>query len=276
MESTMGRSKRSWELLDCALHGHVHVGVDAAEVTDEDSEFVRGIGGIRLHRCLRCDGWHHQPEPAVPGRQSVPTRDEIELPDRGRALRDRFVLRLIAFDRAVHVVILVAIALALFIFASHRTSLERSYDSIMNSLLGSSGGPHALRGWLGHLRGVFVFSPKHLYELAIAASLYAALEAAEAVGLWYSKRWAEYLTFIATCALLPLEIYELTNKLSVLKIVVLVLNLAVAIYLLLAKRLFGLRGGSAAIDARRSDASGWAAFDRATPPLPALVDEVYP
>jgi uncharacterized membrane protein (DUF2068 family) len=270
----MAKSQRKWELLGCSLHGHVHVGQDAAEVTEVDAPFVRQIAGARWHRCLRCDGWHHFAPPEVPSLYRVPTREEITLPARGRVLRDRFVLRLIAFDRAVHVVVLVAIALALFIFASHRASLETSYDGIMNALLGSSGGPSALRGWLGHLRHFFVFSPQHLYELAYAACAYAALEAAEMVGLWYSKRWAEYLTFLATSAFLPLEVYELTTKLSALKIVVLLVNLAVACYLLLAKRLFGLRGGGHALEKRKSESSGWAAFDAATPPL-ALSDDVF-
>jgi uncharacterized membrane protein (DUF2068 family) len=170
------------------------------------------------------------------------------------------------------VALLTGIAIALFVFVSHRSSLEASYDSIMNSLLGSSGGPASLRGWLGHIQRFFLFSPKHLYELGIAATGYAALEAVEMVGLWFSKRWAEYLTFIATCLLLPLEVYELSTKLSTLKIVVFLLNLAVACYLLLAKRLFGLRGGGAAIEARKSSESGWAAFDGATPPVSAMTD----
>ncbi|HWD25254.1 MAG TPA: DUF2127 domain-containing protein [Acidimicrobiales bacterium] len=121
-------------------------------------------------------------------------------------------------------------------------------------------------GWLGHLRHFFVFSPKHLYELAIAACAYAALEAAEMVGLWFAKRWAEYLTLLSTCALLPLEIYELTTKLSVLKIVVFVINLAVAGYLLVAKRLFGVRGGGISLEREKSESSGWVAFDKASPP----------
>ena len=249
------------------------VGEDAATVTRSGAAFVRELGGLRWHRCLRCDGWYPRPIPEQPSRDRVPSRDEIDLPDRGRVLRDRFVLRLIAFDRAIHVVVLVvAIAVALFLFVSHRGSLESTYDGVMNSLLGSSGGPKALRGWLGHLRHFFIFTPRHHDELAIVALGYAALETAEMVGLWLSKRWAEYLTFVATCLLLPLEVYELTTRLSPLKIVVFILNLAVAVYLLFAKRLFGVRGGGEAVEARRTEASGWAAFDRATPPLPALDD----
>ena len=89
------------------------------------------------------------------------------------------------------------------------------------------------------------------------------------VGLWMNKRWAEYLTFIATTALVPFEVYELTNSVSVFKLLALAINLAVVIYLLLAKRLFGLRGGHAAEHARRELSSGWSAIERATPGAPA-------
>jgi len=85
------------------------------------------------------------------------------------------------------------------------------------------------------------------------------------VGLWLNKRWAEYLTFVATTALVPFEIYELTNGISIFKIIALVINVAVVTYLLLAKRLFGLRGGHRAEHERRVRASGWAALERATP-----------
>jgi uncharacterized membrane protein (DUF2068 family) len=79
------------------------------------------------------------------------------------------------------------------------------------------------------------------------------------------RRWAEYLTFVATTLLLPLEIYELAHKLSPLKMVTLVLNIAVVVYLLLAKRLFGLRGGADAEREERERDSGWPAIERATP-----------
>ena len=47
--------------------------------------------------------------------------------------------------------------------------------------------------------------------------------------------------------------------------VALVLNLAVAVYLLLAKRLFGLRGGGKAERAEHDADIGWPAIERATP-----------
>ena len=51
----------------------------------------------------------------------------------------------------------------------------------------------------------------------------------EAVGLWFAKRWAEYLTFIATTLLLPLEIYEIIHRGTVLKVIGFLINLAVVV-----------------------------------------------
>ena len=105
---------------------------------------------------------------------------------------------------------------------------------------------------------------------------YALLEGAEAVGLWYGKRWAEYLTFLATILLLPLEIYELTEKVSWFKIGALCINLAIAVYLLLAKRLFGLRGGAAHEAEVRAYDSGWPAVERLSPETFSLASAPVP
>jgi uncharacterized membrane protein (DUF2068 family) len=92
------------------------------------------------------------------------------------------------------------------------------------------------------------------------------LELVEAVGLWFAKRRAEYLTFVATAVFLPLEVYELTKTVSVLKITAFVINVAIVAYLLYAKRLFGLRGGGAAEEALRERDVGWEALERSAPP----------
>ena len=53
-----------------------------------------------------------------------------------------------------------------------------------------------------------------------------------------------------------------------------IINLAVVIYLLYKKRLFGLRGGGAAEEAERAADGGWPAIERATPATPEPVDTV--
>jgi hypothetical protein len=75
---------------------------------------------------------------------------------------------------------------------------------------------------------------------------------------------------LATAIPLPLEVYEIINRVSVLKVIGLVINLAILIYLLVAKRLFGLRGGGKVDEAERAAGMSWEALERAVPSLPAV------
>lgn len=74
-------------------------------------------------------------------------------------------------------------------------------------------------------------TPLRLDVLGSGAILYGALFAVEGIGLWQGKRWAEYLTVIATGLLIPLELYELARGMSQLKLLALVVNVAVVAYL---------------------------------------------
>jgi uncharacterized membrane protein (DUF2068 family) len=76
--------------------------------------------------------------------------------------------------------------------------------------------------------------------VAITAAVYCVLEATEAVGLWKERRWAEYLTAVATAGFLPFEIIELTKRVTPLKLGTFVVNVAILVYLIWAKRLFGV------------------------------------
>jgi uncharacterized membrane protein (DUF2068 family) len=245
------------------------VGGDVAEITPDDSVLVRERDGTRWYRCLRCDAWIPDDPPQAPTRERMPPREEIELPARGPLLRDRYVLRLIALDRAIHVVVLSTLAIVLFTFARHDTTLHRDYVNIMSDLSGTTPGEAQVKGVLGYLGKAFKYSPARLIQLGFLVLGYAALEATEMVGLWLSKRWAEYLTMIATAVLIPIEIYELSLSVSVFKVITLVINVAILVYLLLAKRLFGLRGGHRVQMERHRQYGGWAAIERATPEVSA-------
>jgi uncharacterized membrane protein (DUF2068 family) len=252
-------------LLTCAWKGHVLVGTDAAEVTAADALLVREADGQRWHRCLRCDTWVLQDLPNDPAQASVPSRDEIDLPERGPLLRDRYVLRLIAIERGVHVLLYGALAILFFIFSRHHTAFQADYNQLMNDLSGGDPASIHLRGVLGHLKNIFKYTPTHLYELGIVLAVYAALEATEMVGLWLAKRWAEYLTLVSTALFIPVEVYEISEGVSAFKVIILVINVAIVIYLLVAKRLFGIRGGHRVEHERRQRLSGWGALERATP-----------
>jgi uncharacterized membrane protein (DUF2068 family) len=241
--------------------------MDAAELRPADALFAREAGGLRWYRCLRCDSWLPLERPSDPRTPYPPAREQIEIPLRGRALRDKVVLRAIAIDRALHFLVLGIIAVAVLVFAAREDALKGRAFKVFADLqggLGSSARDNQ-HGILHDLRHLFSIRTGTLTKIGVVVAAYALLEGAEALGLWWQKRWAEYLTFIATALFLPLEIYELTHTLSPLKILTFLINLAVVIYLLLAKRLFGLRGGVAAEAAERERDGGWRALERATP-----------
>ncbi len=183
------------------------------------------------------------------------------------------MLRLIAVDRAFHFLILSLLGVGVLAFEADRAGLRAPFYRVLTDIQGGvAGGPVQNTGHVGILRDLdklFSLRSGTLEEIGVALLAYGLLEATEAVGLWFGKRWAEYLTFLATSILLPLEIYEIVHGGTVLKVVGFIVNLAVVVYLLYAKRLFGLRGGAAAEQSGRSREVGWEAVERATPAAPA-------
>ena len=267
------RPRLHWELLLCGLSGHELVGTDASELRPQDAIFAReDSSGTRWYRCLRCDSWLALGKPERPSRSHPPDRSEIELPLRGKRLRDKIVLRVIAVDRAFHFVVLGALGVLVLLFAADRATLRHTFYKVVADLQGGvvSGQSHAKHGLLHELDNLFTTSSSHLHLLGGALLTYGGVEGIEAVGLWYQRRWAEYLTFLVTASLLPLEIYEIVNRATVFKVLAFVFNVAVVVYLLLAKRLFGMRGGVAADQAEGERDQGWGALERAGPPVAAL------
>jgi uncharacterized membrane protein (DUF2068 family) len=262
-----------WELLACGVRGHALEGLDARTLRPADEIFAREIDGVRWHRCLRCDSWLPL-QPPAPTRDVPPDRDVIELPLRGRPLRDKIVLRLIAVNRALHFVVLGLLAVAILLFSANRNDLRDTVTKIIADLgTGTAQGNGVHSGLAGEIDKLFTLDSSRLHLFAAIAAVYALVEGVEAVGLWMAKRWAEYLTVLVTASLLPVEVYELSHRVSPFKVMAFVINLAVVGYLLYAKRLFGIRGGAAAEEALRERDIGWPALERAlvSPPPTAGV-----
>lgn len=74
-------------------------------------------------------------------------------------------------------------------------------------------------------------TPKQLEEASAGTFVYAGLLLTEGFGLLLRKRWAEYFTIVTTAGLIPLEVYEIKRHLTATKIVVLLINVAIVIYL---------------------------------------------
>jgi uncharacterized membrane protein (DUF2068 family) len=75
-------------------------------------------------------------------------------------------------------------------------------------------------------------SPAKVKGLGIVSFIYGGLFLTEGIGLWLTKRWAEWFTIIITTSLVPVEIYEIHRHPTPVKIVVLIINVAVVIYLI--------------------------------------------
>jgi len=76
------------------------------------------------------------------------------------------------------------------------------------------------------------FEPRTLKFSAIAAGAYALITAIEAIGLWYEQAWARWLVLGVVGISIPPEIFELWQGFSVIKVIILLLNIAVFWYLL--------------------------------------------
>ncbi|WSQ11902.1 DUF2127 domain-containing protein [Streptomyces sp. NBC_01231] len=241
--------KIDWDRRTCARRGHVTYAPDEPALRERlHAETALGTAW----RCLRCGdfalGAPHGSGPA----------DRAPLVPRGKVLRDLFILRFLAIERAVRGVFIVLVAVAVWKFSNSRDAVRELFDEYLDVFRPVFRHFHYDLDHspvVGSLQKTFGYRHSTLVLVAVLLLAYALIELVEAVGLWYVKRWAEYLTVVATAAFLPLEIYELTERISWLKIATLVLNILAVVYIALAKRLFGLRGGRGAFEEERRSAS---------------------
>lgn len=238
-----------WNLQVCGLSGHATYAPDEAPLR------------ARLHlesplgeawRCLRCGAY-------VVGaaRGSGPADAAPEVP-RGRLLRDRIIMRLLALDRGLRAVLMIVAAVLVTRFAADRNSLLTAFDtdlSLLEPLERQLSWNIADSPIVRFIHEAFSLSTSVLNWMTVGLFAYALLLAVEAVGLWLIKRWGEYFSVVATAIFLPLEIYELIEKVTALRLIALVINVAAVVWLLWSKRLFGLRGGGAAYQAEHASES---------------------
>jgi uncharacterized membrane protein (DUF2068 family) len=70
------------------------------------------------------------------------------------------------------------------------------------------------------------------HRFAVACLIYAAVFLVEGVGLVLRKHWAEWLTVVVTASFIPFEMYEMATHFGAGKMVALIANVAIVIYLL--------------------------------------------
>jgi uncharacterized membrane protein (DUF2068 family) len=74
-------------------------------------------------------------------------------------------------------------------------------------------------------------TPKQLAAASVGTLIYSGLLLTEGFGLLLRKRWAEYFTIVSTAGLIPLEVYEIARHLNGTKIVVLLINVGIVVYI---------------------------------------------
>ena len=164
-------------------------------------------------------------------------------------LRDRTIMRLLAAERILRAVLLVVIAVLVVRFRDSRAELQAAFDNelvILRPLATQLGwnldGSDLLHG----VDRVFAFSTATLTWIVAGLFGYSCLLLVESYGLWMVRRWGEYFSVVVTGVFLPWEIYEVLDRATALKAILLVINIAAVAWLVWSKRLFGVRGGGAA------------------------------
>ncbi|HEY4377402.1 MAG TPA: DUF2127 domain-containing protein [Acidimicrobiales bacterium] len=246
---------RHWhtETWVCSMRGHLAPAAGVCHLGPEDRRLGVELGdGHRLARCLRCDMWVEVADPVAGSVTSerLPPIAELPKPRRGKVLQEAVLLRVIAIERAVHCVGFGLLALALAALELKLPGLQTTARSLNRQL--SSNGVQAgqaasrdhLNRWLHRLIGLHKSA---VTVLLVTALVYCVVEGVEAVGLWRERRWAEYLTALATVGFLPFEAHELIERVTVFRIGALVANLAILAWLVWTKHLFGVRGGSSTL-----------------------------
>ena len=164
-------------------------------------------------------------------------------------------MRLLATERVIRAVVLFFVAFLIIRFRGNEQALKDTFNNdltlfrpLADQLGWNLDDSKIVRG----ISRVFEFSPTTLTWITIGVIAYATLQLVESYGLWTMRRWGEYLTVVATSVFLPWEIYEVTDKVTVIRLGALLINIAAVIWLLWSKRLFGIRGGGAAYHAEHS------------------------
>ena len=238
-----------WSLRTCGRRGHITYAPIEPGLR-ERLHVETPVG--EAWRCLRCGdfvlGDPHGDGPA----ENAPTVL------RGRALRDAFVLRLLAAERFLRGIIIGAGSYAVLRYSHSENSLRALFEKDLPAakpLANAFGYNLDNSSVVREIRKLLLVKPSTLHLIAILLAVYAGIELCEAVGLWLLKRWGEYFAAVATGIFLPYEIYDIVNRVTAIRVGTFIVNVAAVVYLVWTKRLFGVRGGYAAYEAMRHEES---------------------
>lgn len=234
----------NWSLVGCARTGHISYAPDEPELRDR---LMTATASGTAWRCLRCGAF------VTDGQHSSGPAAEAPLIPRGKELRSELLLRVFSVERFLRFLALGVAAYGVWRFRSDRAGVQRTYNDALpaiRDLYRDLGFDVTHSKLLGFIQDSFTLNSRDLLYLAIGLAAYAIIELMEAIGLWLGRRWGEYFAMVATSVFVPYEIYDLTVKITWLRLLAFAVNLLLVVYLVWTKRLLGVRGGKQAFDAR--------------------------
>jgi uncharacterized membrane protein (DUF2068 family) len=139
---------------------------------------------------------------------------------------DPRLIRLIAWFKLLNAVLLVAVGVGVL------KLLHTDVTSVLEQWARRLGlGPGSR--FVGRvILNAATVTPNRIKDLGVGSFIYAGLFLTEGIGLWFMKRWAEWLTVIVTSSLVPVETYEIYRHPTAIKVLLLILNLVVVGFLL--------------------------------------------
>lgn len=234
-----------WSLRSCGVRGHITYRPDEPELAERlHAQTVVG----EAWRCLRCDDFVVGPPHGAGPAENAP------LVLRGAALKDAVVLRLLGTERFVRGLLLVLLAYAIYRFDGARDSLHRVFVQdlpLLEPLANRLGVDLEQTGPVRLIEKALNAQHSTLVLVASGVLAYGALQLVEGIGLWLMRRWGEYVAVVGTSLFIPLEVYELLEQVTWLRVAAFLVNVLAVVYLVWTKRLFGLRGGVRAFEAER-------------------------
>jgi uncharacterized membrane protein (DUF2068 family) len=233
-----------WSLLACSRRGHTTYAPDEPELR---AQLAAQTPAGEVWQCLRCGTF-------VPGPPSAsgPAEHAPFVP-RGKQIRSHVILKIFAIERIIRALLAGAASYFLWHYRHSQVSITKAFDRelpLLRDVFRQLGFNFDHSKLVGLLRHALTLSSHALTLLAIGATVYAAIELVEAVGLWLAKRWGEYFAMVATSLGLPVEVYDLSRHVTATALILLGVNVLLVLYLAITKRLFGIRGGKHAYHAR--------------------------
>jgi uncharacterized membrane protein (DUF2068 family) len=248
-----------WSLLACGRSGHLTYAPAEADVRHRMSARTAESGDA--WRCLRC-GTFVTGEPQLSGPAA-----EAPAVRRGKEIRSALILRIFAVERFLRFLGAGVLAFVVWRLAYSRESVTDAFERelpILRTLFHQVGYNIDNSKLVGLIHKALILSPTTIKLVAGGLAGFAVIELIEGIGLWLARRWGEYFAMVATSLGVPYEIYELSSKITVTKSLLFAVNLALVLYLVITKRLFGVRGGRHAYEARlRSESVMEAAIEAA-------------